>query len=85
MFTAGSILERVKQQPFKPVRIITSSGQQFDVFHPDLVMVGRQELTIGTPRSEAEPIYDQQTRVSILHVTALQDLPAKPRKAGKAK
>ena len=62
--------------PFIPVRIIISSGQTFDVYHPDLVLVGRRDMIIGMASSENPAQYEQTTRVPIMHVTALEDLPA---------
>jgi hypothetical protein len=76
MFTADDIQRRVRQQPFQPLRIVTSSGQSFDVLHPELIMIGRRDLTVGVPRSDNPTQYDQISRIAILHVSALQDLPA---------
>jgi len=36
MFNADDIEATVKGRLFVPVRIVTSSGQMFDVYHPDL-------------------------------------------------
>jgi len=76
MFTADMIHDRVRRRPFVPLRIVTSSGQTFDVFHPDLIMVGRRDITIGIASVEHPGQYERQTRVAIMHVTALEDLPA---------
>jgi hypothetical protein len=77
MFTADDIRARMKQQPFVPVRFVTSSGQSFDVYHPDLVMVGRRDLMIGTASAQDPSTYEQVARVARMHVTALEDLPTK--------
>jgi hypothetical protein len=76
MFGPDDIQSRLRQQPFVPVRIIISSGQQFDVFHPDLVLVGRRDMIIGMASSENPAQYDRTTRIPLMHVTALEDLPA---------
>jgi hypothetical protein len=75
MFTSDDIQARVRTRPFTPFRIVTSSGQSFDIFHPDLIMVGRRDLTVGTASSENATQYDLTSRVAILHIAALQDLP----------
>ena len=41
MFHADAIKAKLLEQPFVPMRIITNSGQAFDIPHPDLVMVGK--------------------------------------------
>lgn len=76
MFNPDDILARLRQKPFVPLRIIISSGQQFDIFHPDLVLVGRRDMIIGMASSQNPARYDSTTRVPIMHVTALEDLPA---------
>ena len=74
MFNAESIRARLREQPFVPVRIITSSGQAYDITHPDLVWVGRNALMIGTASNDKPAYFDATSRVAILHVTDMQDL-----------
>ncbi len=76
MFSPDDIQSRLRQKPFMPVRIIISSGQTFDIFHPDLVLVGRRDMIVGMASSENPAQYDRTTRIPIMHVTALEDLPA---------
>jgi hypothetical protein len=75
MFNADDIQARIRTRPFVPIRLVTSTGQTYDIYHPDLIMVGRRDLTIGTASAENQAQYDQVTRVAILHVTELRDLP----------
>jgi hypothetical protein len=82
MLTSADILARVRQQPFVPVRLSTSAGETFDITHPDLVLVGRRDVTIGIADPDEPSIYDRQVRVSILHVTTMTDLPVSPKQQG---
>jgi hypothetical protein len=77
MFTANDIKNRLVEQPFVPLRIITSSGQSYDVPHPDLVWVSNRWLMIGKPSNENPIVVDADatSRVAILHITDVQDLP----------
>jgi hypothetical protein len=75
MFTADDIDARVRSHPFIPVRIVTSLGQMFDVYHPDLVMVGRRSLTIGSASTKNPRHYELTTRVALTHITAVEELP----------
>jgi hypothetical protein len=75
MFTAEEIQARLRQQPFRPLRIVASEGLRFDIEHPDLVLVGRRDLTIGTPDPVSPTIYNRIVRVALVHVVALEDLP----------
>lgn len=76
MFSADDIQTRIRVRPFVPVRIVTSSGQAYDVYHPDLVMIGRRDLLVGTASVENPAHYEQASRIALMHVTDLQDLPA---------
>jgi hypothetical protein len=47
MFSADDIQARLRERPFRPLRIVASEGQRCDIHHPDLVLVGRRDLMIG--------------------------------------
>ncbi len=74
MYTAEDIQARLREKPFRPVRIVASEGQQFDIRHPDLVLVGRHDVMIGFPAPESPTVYDRVTRIALVHVVALEDL-----------
>lgn len=82
MFSADDIQARLRRQPFTPVRIVTSSGQMFDIFHPDLVMVGRRYLILGTASTDNPRQFETESRVAVLHVSALEDLPSPATRGG---
>ena len=74
MFSYHDIRDLVRRRPFSPLRIVTSSGEAFNVHHPDMVMVGKRFLIIGLPSSEDPHVFEKDTRVAIMHVTELRDL-----------
>jgi hypothetical protein len=47
----------------------------FDIKHPDMVFVGRHDVTIGTPDPASPSIYEGVMRVALVHIVALEDLP----------
>ena len=75
MFTPDDIRQRVRSQPFVPFRVVTSSGEAIEVFHPDLVMIGRREIHVGRPSARRPEFYDGVSRIAIMHITAMEDLP----------
>jgi hypothetical protein len=85
MFTAEDIANRIKSQPFVPVRIATSDGQSYDVYHPDLVMVGRRAIIVGTASAESPSHFDLVSRLAIIHITSLADLPTPAKHGGNGK
>jgi hypothetical protein len=76
MFRAEDIQARLREKPFRPLRVIASEGLRYDIHHPDLVLVGQRDLLIGFPSPDNASIYDQLVRLAIVHVVALEDLPA---------
>jgi hypothetical protein len=58
MFSPDDIKARVRVQPFHPFRIVTSAGQTFDVYHPDLVLIGRRDLIVGRASTEDAETYE---------------------------
>ncbi len=75
MFRPDDILARLHERPFKPFRIIASEGQRFEIPHPDLVLVGHRDLVVGFPSAQNPRIYDGLTRLALVHIVALEDLP----------
>jgi hypothetical protein len=57
------------------MRIVTTTGQTYDVPHPELVLVARRFVMVGTPSAENPSQAEQITRVAMIHVTEIQDLP----------
>jgi hypothetical protein len=76
MFRAEDIQARLRAKPFRPLRLIASEGLRYDIYHPDLVMVGQRDLMIGFPGPNNSTIYDRVVRVAIVHLVGLEDLPA---------
>jgi hypothetical protein len=76
MFSADDIQARLRQRPFLPVRIVTSSGQAYDVTHPDLVLVSKRCLLVGVPSHDHPSQFETADYVAVMHITDLQNLPA---------
>jgi hypothetical protein len=74
MFTGNDIRERLRQRPFTPIRLITSSGDHYDIYHPDLVMVGKRQVIVGTASEDNPTDFDRFSLVSLLHITAVENL-----------
>jgi hypothetical protein len=74
MFSVADFQARLREQPFVPMRLVTSSGQSYDITHPDLVLVGRRILIIGTPCNDDPSIFETMTMVPVMHVTDVQDI-----------
>jgi len=74
MLNYSDVEKKVRSAPFIPFRIVTSSGKTYDVMHPELLLVGRRSLILGIPAHPLEKVYHNYDVISLLHVTALEDL-----------
>ena len=75
MFNAQEIHARLSEKPFIPLRVFASSGQSYDITHPELVIVGVRALYIGVPSNDFPQFAETASRVAMLHITDLQELP----------
>jgi hypothetical protein len=78
MFRAEDIQARLREQPFRPFRIIVSEGLRYDIKHPDLVLVGQRDLTVGYAQPERPTVYDRLVRIAIVHIVGLEDIEVTP-------
>jgi hypothetical protein len=75
MFSPDDIQFRLRRRPFIPLRIVTTTGQTYDIHHPELMMVGRHYVIVGLPSKENPTQFEKDTLVAIIHLTEIQDLP----------
>ena len=47
-----SIIGMLSKDPFVPFRIVLTSGEGFEISNPNLVALGKTQLTIYQPRSD---------------------------------
>ena len=67
------ILELVRARPFRPFRIRMSDGQQFEVRHPELAMVGRSQVIVGIPAERGpEGMIERTVNCALLHITTTE-------------
>jgi hypothetical protein len=75
MYTAAEIQARLRERPFVPFQIVTHSGQAYDVNHPEMVQVGNRSLIIGMAGIDDPAQFKTASRVAMIHVIDLRDLP----------
>lgn len=77
--TAEGLLSRLRRKPFVPFRIHLSGGTFFDVFHPKMMLISKNGVTIAIYEQGQGPqeVPARDVLVSYLHITTVEDLPAK--------
>jgi hypothetical protein len=61
-------------RPFKPFRIIMSSGQSYEVRHPEMAFVTKSDIVVGIDVEDEVPA--EFKICSLLHVTAVEPVEA---------
>jgi len=71
--TLDAIREMLTRRPFEPLRITMSSGQVFDVPHPEMASLARSRMTVTLPDENGEPS-DRVEFLSYLHIAHIRSL-----------
>lgn len=71
--TVPTFRDLLAERPFKPFRLVMSSGQTCDVRHPEMAWIMKTDILVGIPV--------EFKRCSLLHVTAIEPVPSKPRQS----
>ena len=70
MITSADISKRLSEQPFQPFRIVTSSGEAYDVTHPEVLFLSKRVAYVGVAKDPRLKIYDPVHVTLIMHITA---------------
>jgi hypothetical protein len=71
--TVQTFRELLSQRPFRPFRLVMSSGQRYEIRHPEMAMLTRTDLLVGTDIAE-DGVPAEFKICSLLHVTAVEPL-----------
>ncbi|MGD0769398.1 MAG: hypothetical protein ABSB42_14540 [Tepidisphaeraceae bacterium] len=74
--TIQTFREVLSRRPFHPVKITLSSGQSYEIRHPEMAMLTRTDLLIGVDVAE-DGVPAEFKILSLLHVTAIEPLAGK--------
>jgi hypothetical protein len=73
--TLQTFRDLLSNRPFKPFRLVMSSGQSYDVRHPEMAWLTRTSILVGI--DEADDGIPAEFKIcSLLHVTAVEPLNA---------
>lgn len=71
--TLDAIREMLTRKPFEPLRITMSSGQVFEVRHPEMASLAKSRMTVVLPEADGEPS-DRVEFLSYLHIAHIQTM-----------
>jgi hypothetical protein len=73
MMTVQTFRELLTQRPFKPFRLVMSSGQTYDVRHPEMALLTRSDLLVGIDATE-DGVPAEFKICSLPHVSAIEPI-----------
>jgi hypothetical protein len=71
--TVQTFRDLLRRQPFRPFRLIISSGQAYEVRHPEMAMLTRTDMLVGVD-VEDDGVPAEFKICSLPHVTAVEPL-----------
>jgi hypothetical protein len=71
--TVQTFRDLLAQRPFKPFRLVMSSGQTYEVRHPEMAWLTRTSILVGIDSAD-DGIPAEFKICSLLHVTAIEPL-----------
>ena len=72
--TTQTFRELLSTHPFRPFRLVMSSGQSYEVRHPEMAMLTRSDMLVGV--GEADDGVPAEFRIcSLLHVATVEPPP----------
>jgi hypothetical protein len=63
----------LSQQPFRPFRVVMSSGKSYEVRHPEMAWLTRNDLLVGIDTDD-DGVPAEFKICSLLHITAVEPL-----------
>jgi len=71
--TVQTFREMLARRPFQPVRLTMSSGESFEIRHPEMALLTRTSLLVGVDVADHD-VPAEFKILSLLHVTAIEPL-----------
>ncbi|MBA3314870.1 MAG: hypothetical protein M3552_04945 [Planctomycetota bacterium] len=71
--TVQTFRELLTQRPFKPFRLVMSSGQTYEVRHPEMAWLTRTSILVGLDETR-EGVPAEFKICSFLHVATVEPL-----------
>ena len=71
--TLQTFRDLLTQRPFRPFRLVMSSGQTYEVRHPEMAWLTRTDLLVGIDAAD-DGVPAEFKICSLLHITAIEPL-----------
>ena len=62
--------------PFRPLRLLTTSGESYEVRHREAFILTPTYITVGLLEGPAPGMYERTVIVDVFHIESIEPLPA---------
>jgi len=70
---ADEIRKHVRRSPFQPFRICLSNGKCYDVRHPEMIYVTRNEVVVAT-KLGGDEVIEQSAYCDPIHINNIEPI-----------
>lgn len=74
MMIPREILEHVFAEPFRPFRIHTASGRDYEIRHPEMAKVGRTTMIVYAPPDDDPEGPERWHKISMMLIESIEPL-----------
>jgi len=74
MFRRDDILNLQRARPFAPFRVVLSSGESYDIRHPEMILAGNSYLSIGIQERLEQNLPGDTVMVALVHVMRIEPI-----------
>lgn len=71
--TVNDFRKLLSAQPFQPFRVVMSSGEKYEVRHPEMAWLTRTTLYVGTGHAQSG-VPDEADMCSLLHIATVEPI-----------
>jgi hypothetical protein len=72
MAALEDVQRRLQQRPFQPFVMYLTDGSQYEVRHPELILLGRRSLILGLNSEPDQTVYERAVDIDLLHVVRME-------------
>lgn len=71
---AEELMQLIRLKPFQPVRLHLTTGQTYDIRHPEFIIVQRQSAEVGLDPDLKTGVVDRVEYLSLLHIVRVENI-----------
>ena len=73
---AEELIQLIRRKPFQPLRLHMTTGETYDIRHPENIIVSKQSAGVGMDADPKTGVVERMEFISLLHVVRVQLLEA---------